>query len=347
MKKAIFILLFFLFFTLTASASVEENINEVKDNWDKDGRISSAVEGNLYDFLKLVKDNIFSYKDIIKNGAYLSLVAVVAAISRGFKGKIGGSGSLDFAVAAAVVSLSLIPGMEAVKALGSFLRAISSFLTAFAPVYAGIEAASGKVISAGESAYFLLALSSIISAVTGAVVIPLLSLYLCLSSLSGVFSGVDITPFCEGIKKITNVILGLFSSLFSGFLVLKATVSQSADSVALRGIKFAAGNLFPVVGGALSEAISSAGGYLGVIKNSFGVFGIGVIFFTFLPLAANILLWIICLWIANSVAAAVGEESMVRSTKALISTFSLLWSISGIFFLLSVISIGISIVGGK
>ncbi|MBQ5320655.1 MAG: hypothetical protein J6K88_01125 [Oscillospiraceae bacterium] len=341
MKKLMFIIIFLLGFTITAFASVESEIEEIKDIYDSSGEITDAVNGGFSEFLNLLKERVLNYKDIFKNAVYLVAVSVFSAFSKGFSSnRIGSSKAVDFAASAAVMSLTLIPGIEAVSAVSNFLKSASSFLTAFAPVYAGISAASGQILEGGSSAYFILTLSSIISALTGAAIIPLLSVYLCLSSVGGVFSGIDISPLCEGIKKVTNIFLGFFSAVFVGFLSLKTSVASASDSLTMRGIKFAAGSFFPVVGSALSEAISTAGGYLGIIKSSFGFFGIAVLVFLFLPVAISLLLWMTSLTISLSAASAVGEEAMVRSLKSLRSAFSLLWSISAVFLLLSIISIG-------
>ena len=344
MKRTVFIIIFMIILTTFASASVESEVEEFKSLYDSDGKISEISEGGLIGLFDLIKEKALNYKDILKNGIYLIAVSVFSAFSKGFAPRISSSSkAIDFASSAAIMSLTIIPGIEAVYAVSSFLKTISSFLTGFAPVYAGISAASGQILTGSNTAYFLLSLSSIISGITGAAIIPLLSVYVCLSAVGGVLSGIDISPVCDGKKKIVNIFLGFFSAVFVGFLSLKNAVSSASDSLTLRGIKFATGSFFPVVGSALSEAISAAGGYLGIIKNTFGVFGILVLVFMFLPIAISILLWMLSITISLSASSAVGEEAMSRSLKSLRSAFSLLWSIAATFFLLSIISIGVVI----
>ena len=147
MKKLMFIIIFLLGFTITAFASVESEIEEIKDIYDSSGEITDAVNGGFSEFLNLLKERVLNYKDIFKNAVYLVAVSVFSAFSKGFSSnRIGSSKAVDFAASAAVMSLTLIPGIEAVSAVSNFLKSASSFLTAFAPVYAGISAASGQIL---------------------------------------------------------------------------------------------------------------------------------------------------------------------------------------------------------
>lgn len=346
MKRIVLIILFSFLLVPTAIASPQDDINSFIEEYDSSGKIEEIIEEKGFESLfEMLIEKVKEKTSILKNGAYLLGVVIIVSVMKNLSSD-NTSKTVGFALTASIVSITLYPAINAISSVASYLRTVSSFLTAFTPVFSGIIAASGKVGSAGAGAYLILGLSSVISAAAGVIVIPLITLYLGLSFVSGVSGNINLLPICNSIKKISNVTLGGLVAVFSGVLALKTTVSAAADSVALRGIKFGVSSFIPVVGGALSEAVNAAGGYLNVVKSGFGVFGIIMLFCFFLPVAVDILLWILTLSVASFAADLTGESSfsaLLSSTKA---AFSVMWSITASFFILSIISIGIMLYKG-
>lgn len=61
------------------------------------------------------------------------------------------------------------------------------------------------------------------------------------------------------LKKALTFLLAAAGTVFTTVMAHQTALAKSADSVALRSLKFASGNMIPVIGGALGEA---ADGYL-------------------------------------------------------------------------------------
>ena len=332
--------------TVFVSASPESEADSVMENYDSSGQIREAVENNdLLKVYELIKESVASKISILKNAAYL--VGITAALS---VFKVMGTGissdAVGVASVSAVVGITLIPGISAVGAVGEYLSVMSGFLTSFTPVFAGVMAASGKVVTASASAYIVLGFSSVASAAAGVIVIPLISLYLCLSLVSGLQNNDSLVPFSETVKKAVSLILGILLVLFSGILSVKILISGAGDSVTMRGVKFAVSSFVPIIGSALGEAVTAASSYVGVLSKTFGVFGILALVVFFVPVAAEIILWILTLTISTSVAQLMGNEKIARIFGSVKSAFSVLWSITVCFFLMSIISVGLMLTLG-
>ncbi len=335
-----------LLFTVFASASPESDASDIMDTYDNAGLIREAVENNdLSSVFGLIKDSVTSKISILKNAAYL--IGITAALSvLKIMGEGASSDAISIASVSAVVGITLIPGIKAVGAVGEYLSVMSGFLTSFTPVFAGVMAASGKVVTASASAYIVLGFSSVASAAAGVIVIPLISLYLCLSLVSGLQNNKSLVPFSESVKKAVNLILGILLVLFSGILSVKMMLSGAGDSVTMRGVKFAVSSFVPIIGSALGEAVTAASSYIGVLSKTFGVFGILALIIFFVPVAVEILLWILTLTLSSSVAELMGNDKIAGMFGAVKSAFSVLWSITVCFFLMSIISVGLMLTLG-
>ena len=104
------------------------------------------------------------------------------------------------------------------------------------------------------------------------------------------------------IKKTAVFILGFVSTVFVTLLSLKGMLSNAADSVAVRGIRFLIGNSIPVVGGALSDAYNSVIGTLLMVKNTVAVFAVAAIAVINLPVVAECVWWVFMLYLLSSLA---------------------------------------------
>jgi stage III sporulation protein AE len=88
------------------------------------------------------------------------------------------------------------------------------------------------------------------------------------------------TAFATTVKFFTQLAqlsLSLFVTIFVGFITLQAAYAATLDKVALRTTKFVTDNAIPVVGKMFSDTIEVAAGYVVIIKQALGIYGVLVI----------------------------------------------------------------------
>jgi len=93
--------------------------------------------------------------------------------------------------------------------------------------------------------------------------------------------GESLNEFSELFAKLHKTILSFSMSIFAGILGISSFASASFDSLAARGVKFAISSSVPVVGGSLSEAMSSVAESAMLLKNATGLGGVLVLFAMF------------------------------------------------------------------
>lgn len=103
-------------------------------------------------------------------------------------------------------------------------------------------------------------------------------------------------------KGIVTMTAGLLMTVFVGLLSLKGSLAGAADSVTLRTAKLAAGAVLPVVGGAVSDALSSVQGSMSLLRSSVGGFASIAVMAMLLPPVLSLLLTQAAMSAASAVA---------------------------------------------
>ncbi len=251
------------------------------------------------------------------------------------------SRTFDAMAVLATAILLLTPVSQMFSAAADALCGVSDFLLAFVPVYAGILTATGQPLSASLAQSALLGISEVVSVISTTVLVPLLTIYLAMCMVGSISHAFCIDGIIDGVKTVVTVSLGALLTVFVGVLSIKGVLVQGADSVAMKTAKFAAGTVFPVVGGAVSDALSSVQGSLSLMRASVGTFaavGVGV---SCLPPLLSLLLTQLALSFASGVAKMLSADRVACVLKSAAGAISLLSGIVAVFAVLVIVSLGI------
>ncbi len=187
---------------------------------------------------------------------------------------------------------------------------VGRFITSFVPVYTGVVAASGKPLSAFAYQSILLTVIQVISYLSSHILIPLICIYLALSISGAATHRIRVGGIANAIRSAVVWCLGLFLTVFVSLLTIKSFVAGATDSVTFRAGKFLVGSLVPIVGSAVSEAMTVVQGSLGVIRTSVGTFGILIIVMTFLPAIITLFFMNMALKISKAASDALGVSEV-------------------------------------
>ena len=142
------------------------------------------------------------------------------------------------------------------------LSGIGLIMKGILPVMTGIYAMSGNVTAASVNSTWLMLLLTFLETLTESLLMPLLCTcagFIAVTTLSRFTGAPDMSGVSGGLKKALTFLLAAAGTVFTTVMAYQTALAKSADSVALRSLKFASGNMIPVIGGALGEA---ADGYL-------------------------------------------------------------------------------------
>jgi len=250
-------------------------------------------------------------------------------------GVLAGAGLMSAAIA------------ECVVRAGQTLTAAGAFLLTFVPILAGILAVMGHLSSANLFNTAVIAAAQVFSQVMATALMPLCASVLGVSIAGAVSPDLKTERFANAVKTVVVWVLGFSATIFSGLLTVQSLVTGSADSAAMRAVRFTVSGGVPIVGGAVSDALGVLNGSMGILKNSTGAFGIIAIGSVCLP----VLLSVICFRLALTIAAAVSDMFGVTRIGSLIKSsekvMSIILAMLICFMMITIISIALMIrIGG-
>ncbi|MEE1492123.1 MAG: stage III sporulation protein AE, partial [Massilioclostridium sp.] len=109
-------------------------------------------------------------------------------------------------------------------------------------------------------------------------------------------------------------------------------------TVTVKATKFMVGSFIPVVGGAISDALNSVQGCLGLMKSSIGAFGILACVFTFLPAILTVLFYMLVLKISSAAGSLFGLSGVTEIFDAVYDALSILMAFLICYSLLTIVT---------
>ncbi len=159
------------------------------------------------------------------------------------------------------------------------------------------------------------------------VIVPLCVVMFILNIADCVTDSVNLKDIVSTIKKTSTLLLGTAFTILSGVISIEGIAFSGADKIGFKAIKYAAGNLIPVVGGFLSGTADTALSLITTIKGGIGLLGIMIL----LSVLLGPVVKMFCVYAAMKVSSLVVGMFSDDKTTDLISRCA-----SGMGFLLSV-----------
>lgn len=352
MKKLFFCLTIILFSVFLSGSSyeniVEENLeaaeksgiydglsDEVKEILENAGLDNISSETILsFSFENLIssisKSIVFGIKEPLRAAAGIVLAIIICSVIQSFCDNFLKSDTAINSVAAlSAASVILIPMKNTIGSAAEIITECSDFMLGFIPVYSSASAASGYVSAASGFNTLMLSAATVISRISGKIIVPLIFIYLALC-ITGAVSEIDISGFSKSVKNFAIWILCSLMAVFSGIMGLGTLITASSDGIFSKTAKFLIGGAVPIVGGTVSDALSAVKGCLILTKNVLGIYAVIIIAIIFIPSAINLFLWKLCL----SAAATIGDIFGNKKLSGFISSAS---SVMGIMLALTVV----------
>lgn len=181
--------------------------------------------------------------------------------------------------------------------VNSTIEEISGFFASLIPIFVGVTAMGGGTSSAGVQATGMYTALSAVGGLGGGIFISLSSFGLAMSLLS-CFGSEGVGAVCKGLRGLFGWVTGIFTALLTAAFSLQTLVASSADSAAMRAVKYAASGMIPVVGSTVSGAISTLATGLSYARGIIGGGSIVVILYMALSPMVLLLAYRLCLSVA-------------------------------------------------
>ena len=222
----------------------------------------------------------------------LGLALLVAILSQ-FAAELKDAGAIAAAeIGMGVILVFSVYGLAAgdMARLETALSDMGNFSNGLVPVFFGLYAAGGSTATATASAAGFTAFSYLLGRFCVAVLLPLLRLLFGLSVISVAGGRLQIDGLFSTLKHTYITLLCFLSLLLVTSLGFQSALASSADSMATQSVRFALGNMIPVIGGQLGGTLRTLSASLGLLKNTVGALSVAALLLLLLPPLVSLLL---------------------------------------------------------
>lgn len=288
--------------------------------FDIDSVITLSPRRVIDAFLGIFKGN---YRTPLYTAALLCVISILGALASTFfapESKI--QTAFDLCSVLLVTYLLAQSVTDLLETSFSAVKLCSDFMLTYIPGFAGIIAMSGKPLTSAAYSSVMVAVSNAYAQVGIQYFQPILLAYLFLGIFTSLQSQYSLKPLVQCTKKAIYFSFGLAATVFSGLLTVKGILASGGDSVTVKGVKMLVGSAVPIVGGALSEGVTSVLASAALIKSTVGAFGIFAIACTVFPSVVSLLLWYFTLSFSAAVSKALGQERLTSVLQSIADVLS-------------------------
>ena len=236
-----------------------------------------------------------------------------------------GAGTLRAADAAfgVMFALMLYEGFSACfdRSL-AYLTDLGRLAELAAPAMGALYLAGGNAGSAAAGGGAMAALSLILEHLVGAALLPLLRIMLGFLLVSAI-GEVRTEGLCTTLRTTYVTVLGIFCTLTSAALALGNVLGAAADSLSLRSLRFAVGQMVPIVGGTVAGGLATVSASVGLVRSTAGIGVAAAILLPLFAVVAELLLARLALSLLATLGTMLGAATPVRLLRGFRSLFDL------------------------
>lgn len=218
----------------------------------------------------------------------------------------------------------------------AYLYQLSVLMNTMLPVMTAMNIAGGNLSASVVSANAMMIALTFIETLASKILFPVLQLCFGMTIASGIGSGLNLDGITKLVRGLFTWILALIAAGISALMSFQNSIAESADSLSMRAVKFAATSAIPVVGGIAGDAVRTVAGSLSLVKSTVGWVGIVLILLLTLPVIINVLLTRLGVVISETAAGVIGlerEKKLLAELSGLLGFLAAVCVISALMFI--------------
>ena len=228
---------------------------------------------------------------------FLAITLFFAAVSHFARGKAVGTVMQGAAALSYFLLLS-----DFTDRVFSFFTDLSRFTLGLSPLFVTLFAAGGSTARAGVASGGFSAFLALLELFSTSLFPPLLRTLLALALLGALGNTTLIRELSRRLSGVAVFFFSLLSMLLTASLAFQSLLASSADSVALRTVKYTAASGIPYVGGTLAGTLGALQASLSLLRGALGGSAIVALLSLLLPPLCETLLLRLALSLSESLA---------------------------------------------
>ena len=267
-------------------------------------------------------------------------IILLSAVCGHLREGLGGAGGdvLSFCLRLTIYTAIVMQTVGMLSVVQTYFDRLMALTGGMIPVMGTLYALGGNLGRAAVSSELMLVFLGVCQYISATVTPPLCVACTSFSLMDALGVKLSLAPLCEQIKKWYASLLGLVMFLLTLAMSTQSVLAGKADTLGMRGIKYAVGNVVPVVGGAIAGTLSAVGTGVEMIRGVCGVAGIVLVALLLLPTLTELLLLRATLRLSSTVASMLsceGEANLLGSMASLHGYLAATVSVCSVTFVIA------------
>ena len=235
--------------------------------------------GLLYKILSLFLDSL---KSGMSEMAKIMLAVLIFGIILRFIPEGTASEAAFYATYAVLFAMALFVFEKAATVGAEVIDEMNFFVKAAVPVMCSLAVPGGKFLSSAQTAGIIAGIC-VVTETAARVLLPLTSMMAALSAANNLSNDMTLKGLERLIKRVIMWCIGITMTVFVSLLKIRGLTGSSLDNVAGKTVRFAVGNMVPVVGGIISDSLENIISYSRAIQTGCGAVGIIALIYMIIP----------------------------------------------------------------
>ncbi len=223
-----------------------------------------------------------SLKEALLETAKIMLAVFIFGIILRFLPDGTSSDAAFFAAYTVLFSMALYLFQKATDIACETIEEMNFFVKAAVPVMCTLSVPGGKIISSAGTAAIIGGIC-VVTETAARILMPLTSMMAALSAANNLSGEMSLKGLEKLIRKVIMWSVGIATTIFVTLIKIRGITGGSLDNITGKTIKFAVGNMVPVVGGIISDSLESIISYSRAVQGSCGAVGILALIYITVP----------------------------------------------------------------
>ncbi len=260
----------------------------VSGEWEFNPR--NILEG----IVRYLGDELLANSGLLAKLIILSvLAALLLNLQQSFSSDVGKVAYLACFLAMATIALGTF---KLVLGIGQHtIDNMSAFMMGMLPQMMVLVAGLGNINGSVMLFPLLMTAATAFAAAIKNIVFPLIIMSAALHLVNGLSETIKVERLAKFMGQLAQILLGFFLTFFVGLVTLRALYASALDKVTLRTTRFVTDNAIPVVGKMVGDTVEVAAGYVVMLKQALGIWGVivilGIILYPLLEIAVLALVY--------------------------------------------------------
>lgn len=212
-----------------------------------------------------------------------------------------------------IITLALLSqSYLSLESVTDYFSTLNTVTAAALPLMGVLYAMGGNVTAAVVTSSGLSMYMTLLEELVGKSIVPFCGICMAFALVNALDPSLRTGTLLSTVKKNYSTALAFLMMLLLAMLSAQTTLGARSDSLAMRSVKFAAGNIIPVVGGSVSELLRTVSAGVGYLRGAVGICGVFLLLLTLLPTLIELFLLRLTWQIAASLADLLGCDSQKK-----------------------------------